>query len=100
MNAQLEPVLQAARTLPPAELPRLLGDLEEVRATALARLSAPASVQQTDEFLTVKAAAQRLGCSADYLYKNSASLPFTRHLGKKLLFSTRGIEEYLRQGKP
>jgi excisionase family DNA binding protein len=100
MNAQLEPVLQAARTLPAAELPRLLGDLEEVKATALARLSAPAPVQQTDEFLTVKAAAQRLGCSADYLYKNSASLPFTRHLGKKLLFSTRGIEEYLRQGKP
>jgi predicted DNA-binding transcriptional regulator AlpA len=61
---------------------------------------APAPVQQTDEFLTVKAAAQRLGCSADSLYKNSASLPFTRHLGKKLLFSTRGIEEYLRQGKP
>jgi excisionase family DNA binding protein len=100
MNAKLEPVLQAARTLPPAELPRLLGDLEEVKATALARLIAPAPVQQTDEFLTVKAAAQRLGCSADYLYKNSASLPFTRHLGKKLLFSTRGIEEYLRQGKP
>ena len=102
MNAQLEPVLQAARTLPPAELPRLLGDLEEVKATALAQ-PAPARLtplQQTDEFLTVKAAAQRLGCSADYLYKNSASLPFTRHLGKKLLFSTRGIEEYLRQGKP
>jgi excisionase family DNA binding protein len=100
MNAQLEPVLQAARTLPPAELPRLLGDLEEVKATALARLIAPTPVQHTDEFLTVKAAAQRLGCSADYLYKNSASLPFTRHLGKKLLFSTCGIEEYLRQGKP
>jgi excisionase family DNA binding protein len=99
MNDQLETALQAARTLPPAELPRLLGDLEEVRATALARLSAPATVQSADEFLTVKQAAQKLGCSTDYLYKNSASLPFARHLGKKLLFSTHGIEEYLRKQK-
>jgi hypothetical protein len=89
MNAHLEPVLQSARTLPPAELPRLLGELEEVKATALARLIAPAPVQQTDEFLTVKAAAQRLGCSADYLYKNSASLPFTRHLWAKSFCSAR-----------
>jgi len=99
MNSTLEPVLQAARTLAPEALPRLLGDLAEVQATALARLSAPAPVAQADEWLTVRQAAQKLGCSTDYLYKNSASLPFARHLGRKLLLSTRGIEEYLRKQK-
>jgi excisionase family DNA binding protein len=94
VNSQLETALLAARTLPPAELPRLLGDLAEVQATALARLSA-APVAQADEWLTVRQAAQKLGCSTDYLYKNSASLPFARHLGRKLLFSTHGIEDYL-----
>jgi hypothetical protein len=98
MNTQLEPVLQAARTLPPAELPRLLGDLEEVRAVAYARLStAPAPVQQADELLTVAQAAIKLNCSKDYLYK--ARFPFSRRLGRKLLFSRNGIEDYLRKQK-
>jgi excisionase family DNA binding protein len=99
MNSQLEPVLQAARTLPPEALPRLLGDLAEIAATAQARLSAPASVQQADELLTVTEACARLHCSRDYLYKNATSLPFTRHLGRKLLFSARRIEQYLQQNK-
>jgi hypothetical protein len=94
MNTQLEPVLQAARTLPPAELPRLLGDLEEVRAVAFARLSAaPAPVQQADELLSCRQAAQVLGCSPDYLYKRE--FPFVRRLGRKRMFSRNGIEAYL-----
>jgi excisionase family DNA binding protein len=97
MNSQLEPVLQAARTLPPAELPRLLGDLEEVKATALARLSAPAPTPQAQEWLTVRQAAERLRCSTVYLYKNVHTLPFARHLGRKVLFSQTGIEAYLSQ---
>jgi hypothetical protein len=96
MNAQLEPVLLAARTLPPAELPRLLGDLEEVKATALARLSAPApAAAAPDTLLTVAEASTALHCSKDYLYKTS--LPFKRKLGRKLLFSRAGIAEYLRK---
>jgi excisionase family DNA binding protein len=94
MNTQLEIVLQAARTLPPAELPLLLGDLEVVRATAYARLSAaPAPVQSADELLTVAQAAQKLGCSKYYLYKTT--LPFLRRLGRKRMFSKNGIEAYL-----
>jgi excisionase family DNA binding protein len=95
MNSQLEPVLQAARTLPPAELPRLLGDLEEVKATALARLSAPAPALPADELLSVKQAAQKLGCSRDFLYRGK--FPFARRLGRKLMFSRVALEEYLRK---
>jgi len=94
-NSQLEPVLQAARTLPPAELPCLLGDLEEVKATALARLSAPALAQQADELLNITQTAAKLGCSKDLLYKRD--FPFVRRLGRKLMFSRNGIDEYLRK---
>jgi predicted DNA-binding transcriptional regulator AlpA len=97
MNDQLQIVLQAARTLPPAELPRLLGDLEEVRTTALARLSVPAPVPQADELLSVAQASVKLGCSKDFLYRGK--FPFARRLGRKLMFSRVGIEEYLRKQK-
>lgn len=97
MNSQLEPVLQAARTLPPTELPRLLGDLAEIQATAQARLSAPAPVQQADELLSVAKAAQKLGCSRDFLYRGK--FPFARRLGRKLMFSSNGIDAYLSRQK-
>jgi predicted DNA-binding transcriptional regulator AlpA len=98
MNSQLEPALEAARTLPPDALPRLLGDLAEVQATALARLSAPAPAQPVpDALLNVREAAQRLGCSKDFLYKRD--FPFARRLGRKLMFSSNGIDAYLRSQK-
>ncbi|MGB7602836.1 MAG: hypothetical protein WBM24_21220, partial [Candidatus Sulfotelmatobacter sp.] len=59
--SQLEPALEKARTLPPAELPKLLGDLAEIGATAQARLSALAPVQTAaDEWLTVAEACAKL----------------------------------------
>jgi predicted DNA-binding transcriptional regulator AlpA len=94
----LEPALKDARSLPADRLPRLLGDLEEVRTTALARLSTPAApVQASDELLNVAQAAAKLGCSRDFLYKNE--FPFVRRLGRKRLYSRNGIEEYLRKQK-
>jgi hypothetical protein len=95
MNADLQPVLQAARTLPPAELPRLLGDLAEIAATAQARLSAPAPVPLADELLTCRQAAEKLGCSKDFLYRGN--FPFVVRLGRKRMFSSNGIATYLRQ---
>ena len=38
----LNPALEDARTLPADKLPKLAADLEEIRCTLLARLSAPA----------------------------------------------------------
>jgi predicted DNA-binding transcriptional regulator AlpA len=98
MNSRLEPVLYAARTLPPAELPRLLGDLEEVKAVAFSRLNAPALAPVApDELLSVRQAAQKLGCSTAYLYRNE--LPFIIRMGRKRMFSQNGIEAYLRKQK-
>lgn len=59
------------------ELPRLLGDLEEVKAIALARLITAPAAQISDRLLDVAEAAERLCMSKDYLYRNKGRLPFT-----------------------
>src|SRR5262249_41361552 len=86
----------AARELPASELPRFMGDLEEIRFTAMARLSAPISAPTPDVLLNVGEAAPRLGVSKSFLYRNHSDYSFTRRMGRSLLFSTQGIEEYIR----
>jgi hypothetical protein len=94
----LERLRAVARELPAGELPSFIGELEAVKATAWARLSAPASATaEHDELLEVEAAAQRLGVSKDYLYRHAQDYPFTRRQGRKLLFSAMGIERHIRQ---
>lgn len=99
MRQELQFVLRFARELPPEELPCLLGELEQVRCTVLARLTAPAQYQsaEPDQLLTISEAAGRLNVSDDYLYRHAKELPFTRRMGRKLLFSNLGIDNYIRQ---
>jgi excisionase family DNA binding protein len=96
---ELETALIAARTLPAEELPKLLGALEEVRCTALARLSAPTQRRNPDELIDVEQAAERLCMSRDYIYRHHNRFPFTRRIGRKLLFSSIGLDEYLHRRK-
>jgi hypothetical protein len=94
----LERLRNIALELPSGELPEFIGELEAVKATAWARLSAPApATAEHDELLEVEAAAQRLGVSKDYLYRHSQEYSFTRRQGRKLLFSAQGIERHIRQ---
>ena len=76
MRHELQLILMSAKELPASELPRLLGELEEIRATAMARLTAPAisQLQQHDELLNTAEAAHRLGVSKDFLYRNHHGL--------------------------
>ena len=99
MRNDLQLVLRAATELPAGELPRLIGELEEIRVTAMARLTgpAPAQPQQHDELLDTAQAAHRLGISKDFLYRNHRGFSFTRRVGRRLLFSSAGIEKYIRQ---
>jgi predicted DNA-binding transcriptional regulator AlpA len=100
MRNELQTVLTAVRELPAGELPRLLGELEEIRCTAMARLTAPAPSQsQADELLSAPEAARRLGISQDYLYRHHHDFPFTRRVGRRLLFSALGIEKYIKTTK-
>lgn len=96
----LERLRIVARELQAEELPAFIGALESVKATAWARLAAPAPTQEHDELLSVEVAAERLGVSRDYLYRHSREYPFTRRQGRKLLFSALGIEKHIRQNKP
>jgi len=98
MRNALELVLMAAQEMPRDELPLLLGELEQVRCIALARLtSAPVAPQESDEMLDPAEAGRRLGVSKDYLYRHHRDFAFTRRVGRKLLFSSAGIEKHIRQ---
>ncbi len=82
---------------PPEDLPRLAGDFEAARAAAWGRMLAPrptAANAGPDQNLSVEEAAGRLGVSKDYLYRHAERLPFTVRIGRKLLFSARGLEKW------
>ena len=97
MRPELEQAIQAARTLPAEDLPGLIGALEEVKATALVRLTAPAlQPQAQDSWLDVGEASQLLSMSTSYLYRHSGQFSFVRREGRSLRFSAQGIQEYLR----
>jgi hypothetical protein len=95
MRPELQPALEQARTLPAEQLAAFLGELETVRITALARITTPAVEPNQDVLLDVRETAKRLHCSQDYLYRHSRRLPFARRVGRKLLFSSNGLDSYL-----
>jgi hypothetical protein len=86
MTADFEAMLARAKSLAPDQLPEFLGEVERIRAIAWSRLTTPSTVtpQAPDELLSVEAAAERLGVSKDYLYRNNAQLPFCRRMGPRL----------------
>ena len=109
MTPEIQAVLNVARNLAPDELPRLLGDLETVRAVAWSRLtrpaapaslSVPADRKMRDELLDVDKAAARLGMSAGYLYHNHKRFSFSRRVGRALRFSSEGIDSYIQESGP
>jgi hypothetical protein len=67
----------------------------------MARLAAPAaSLPQPDEQLGVDEAARRLGVSKHYLYRHYGEFSFAGREGRKLVFSSKGIEDHIRKNKP
>lgn len=95
MRDSLESVLDMARSLPREDLPRLLGDLAEISATANARLTSSVVETRSDEMLDVEESARRMGVSKDYLYRHQKKFTFARRIGRKLLFSSVGLEKFL-----
>jgi excisionase family DNA binding protein len=96
MRAELQAALALARELPRDDLPRLFGELEEIRAVGLARLAAPPE-SKPDVLLDVEETAARMRVSTAYIYKHSRKLPFARRIGRKVLFSSAGLDNYLRK---
>jgi hypothetical protein len=78
----------------------LLGALverEERLRLKLRTVTAAGTVTATepDVNIPVEEAAQRLGVSTDYLYRNR--LPFKVRIGRRVLCSVRGLERWNRQ---
>jgi hypothetical protein len=96
MRRELEPVLALVKILPPAELPAFIGALEEIRVTALARFTNPAIDSRPDKSLTIKQASKRMGVGQDYLYRHWQQFKFARQEGRKILFSSNGIDAHLK----
>jgi excisionase family DNA binding protein len=89
-------LLRVAKELPPEQIPRFFGDLEEIRRTAEMQLRvATISQPEGDALLTVAGASERLGVSKDTLYRKE--FPFTRHVGRSRRFSRNGIDAAIRR---
>ena len=78
-------------------IPQLRGELAQLDTLLLCRLMTTGKYQDVaeDQLLDVPEAARRLGISEDYLYRHHKDFAFTRHMGRKLLFAARGIEQYI-----
>lgn len=87
--------------LRPEEIPAALGHLGGLMAQLTARLLRDGVAERAldDEMLDARAAAKMLNVSIDYLYEHSGQFKFTRHAGRKVLFSRNGIQDYIRKGR-
>ena len=90
-------MLALTRILPREDLAEWLADLEHIRIIGMARLLSPSVETRPDELLDIDEASARLHLSKHYLYRHSKRLPFTRRIGRKLLFSSSGLDSYLKQ---
>jgi hypothetical protein len=97
VRREIECVLKLCKEVPPDQLPQFIGELAEVSAVCFARLATPAPETKSDALLDVKQAAARMRVSPSLLYKRAGKFPFTKRIGRKLLFSSAGLDAYLRK---
>ncbi len=89
--------------MPEETMPAVLAALSAMAGTAAARMlgketaGGRSAEAVPDENLSIEEAARRLGVSKDYLYRHAKRLPFTRRIGRRVLFSARGLERWNRQ---
>jgi hypothetical protein len=103
--AELAEAPERVTEVPAAEIPGFLMALAALQSALTAKLLASpgpspagdvALSSGQDRLLKARAAAERLGCSTDWLYEHAARLPFTVRDGRLLRFSEVGITRYIR----
>jgi predicted DNA-binding transcriptional regulator AlpA len=104
LRAAFDTLDRAIDAVTPEEAPALTAALA-ARIAVLAARGMNGEGRQVevapDENLSAQAAAARLGMSVAWIYKNRAKLPFRVQIGRRLLFSARGLEKWTgqRQGR-
>lgn len=99
-TTMLAAAAEAIRDADADELPAIVGELEALKAVAWSRMLAPpppARDEGGDQNVSADEAARRLGLSKDWLYKHADALPFAVKIGRRVLFSARGLERWNRQ---
>ena len=103
MRQELESVLTVARTLPSEQLPAFIGQLAEIQAVVLQRLTSNVPVEASadrtgEDVLDVEQAAVYLNMSAKWIYRHSSILPHVR-IGfgarPRLKFRRRDLDGWL-----
>ena len=95
---------EAVEQAPVAHCPRLLGELERLKASLWLRMTAGnqgAATTQQDRLLTADEVAARLRVTPAFIYKKARDYPFTIRQGRYVRFSQNGLTKYLdrHQGK-
>jgi len=88
--------------VPLEAVPAMRGKLAELDTLLLGRLLQSSNGQgktlpERDRLLDARETASRLGMSLDYVYKHTEEFPFAVKEGRRVLFSERGLEQYLRR---
>lgn len=89
-----------AGSLSASEHPELVGELVGELAALSARVQMAMMVPRSsnghgDRLLTVDEAAERLNLSKDTLYRRADDFPFTVRHGRKVGYSSNGIDRYI-----
>jgi len=90
--------LDDAASLPLEQIPAALAQLAAVQTALAARLLEANG--EKSQLIKIEEAAEKLGCTADWLYRHADEFPFTRRVSRKQLrFDLRGLERYLSSGR-
>jgi len=85
------------------EIPQLLAHLNSLQGILTSRLLKNGTPEQKspekDRLLKIGEAAERLGCTKDWIYRRTDRLPFVVRLGNQVRFSEKGIEKFIKQRK-
>jgi hypothetical protein len=100
-DAALTALDEAIARSGPEERPALVAALA-TRLETLGKLLANTPEQEAgeggwDQNLSADEAAARLGLSKVYLYRHTDRLPFARRIGRRVVFSAKGLERWSQQ---
>ena len=77
-----------------------VGELKAlVQEAVLSALHPGNASAEPEKLLSINEAAEMLGYSAVWLYRNSKRLPFSIRMGRSIRFSRKGIEKWIEAQK-